>query len=1689
MFSNRARHRQSRVKVLLATFALLAFLPTLRADSVVVFNELHYHPEGDNTALEYIEFYNQLAVDVDLSNWRIDGDVTFDFPEGTVIGARDYLVVAADPVALATQTGSSGSLGPFTGSLSNSGNPIVLYNNNRAFNTLTADPAQIGVSNEELAGRRIMDLLDFEDTYPWPTGPDGSGFTLAKTDPSTGTAQPANWSVSTTADGTPGAANVTAPAGLIFNEISGSQDASFRVEIHNPTTSSVSLAGLVVTSSDPLHPPYALPAGTLAPGGFLTIDAATLGFTPADNNRLFLLSGNGSTFVDAVRADDILQARNSELEGRWLSPSAETFGAPNTFDIPSDIVINEIFYQAPIKSPTGGTSSTNNAVQVIDFDSTWRYNLDAGNAGLPSGWATVPHAADGTSWDEGPGLLGVENATLGEPLLTTTTLNSGQITYYFETDFVYNGTAQIDDMRIEHYLDDGAIFYLNGTEIGRFNLAPGAVTPLTRASPGVGEASLNAFIVANPPLLSGTNRLSVEVHQASGNSSDVVLGTKVTINEATGAGTPGQPHQVRDEEWLELFNKGTAAIDLTDWKLSSGIDFDFPAGTTIPAGGYLVIADDPAALAAKHPTITILGDYGGKLGNGSDHIILEDPNGNPADEVRYYDSGKWHARADGGGSSLELQDPDSDNRVAGAWAPSEEAQPSAWQTITYSDIATEDNIGLDLWHELQIGLLEAGEFLIDDISVIENNSTEFIQNGDFEGDTPGGTANKWRTIGTHGSHGKTTVITDPDDPGNQCLRVVATGPTENKHNKLETTFANSQEVVLGNTYTISFRAKYISGSNQLNTRLYFNYLQRTHLLDTPEIWGTPGAQNSTAITNAGPSLQGLSATPVAPAANAPVTVSANASDADGVASMTLHYAVEHGAFQTRSMSPGTDGTYTGTVPGQATAAHVQFYISATDSAGATSFLPAAGPESGAFYRVQDGAADTTGLRHNFRILMAEDDRIFLHQETNVMSNDRVPATVIEDETTAYYDVAIRLKASAANRNSNSNRGYNIRFQPDQPFRGVHGSIAIERGADRRELLVKHINNRAANLYTSSYDDVARVIPPSPSGTGVALLHMARNTNQFFDSYHDGDASEGTVYNLELHYSPTTSSGGAEGLKVPRPSSHTKGRYDLLDRGDTKEPYRWGFQIRSARARDDYARIIAVNQAFELSGDALANALDPLIDIDQWMRTFALMTLNGTDDTYGRLHEHNFRYYVRPGDQRVCIMQWDLDRAFRNSTSISLTPTNNREGTPLQLAKLYTIPRFERLFHGHIDDLAKTTYNSAYLSPWISHFGSVGSANHSGYLTYINNRVNYALGQLPATLPFAITTNGGANFSESSSSIELEGNAWVDVFTIQVNGIETPITWTGGDTWQIATPIPVGATPLTLTAYNHHGAQVGSDTITVTNTSPVDLANATNTIISELHYHPADPSAAENAAGFTDADLFEFVELTNTGTTEIDLTNVAFTDGITFSFHPPPPLSPPASASSSSPIKPPSNSATAPAPPLIAGTYTGNLRNSGESVRLEAADTSPIADFTYGESSPWPDAADGAGYSLVFTGDDPTDPLDWRSSATLGGDPGAGSSTPYTGGDLIDYALASPTLVTEVGDSEFLLSAHVNLAAEGVSLEMQFATDLDTWTSASGEDLVSRVNHGDGTATWIFRTRLPTVENQRQFVRIKMSLQP
>ncbi len=70
----------------------------------------------------------------------------------------------------------------------------------------------------------------------------------------------------------------------------------------------------------------------------------------------------------------------------------------------------------------------------------------------------------------------------------------------------------------------------------------------------------------------------------------------IVINEVHYAPDPKTvPH-----EFIELHNTGAGAVDLGGWSLTNGVNFPFPAGTMLAAGGYLLLAENPAALAAAY---------------------------------------------------------------------------------------------------------------------------------------------------------------------------------------------------------------------------------------------------------------------------------------------------------------------------------------------------------------------------------------------------------------------------------------------------------------------------------------------------------------------------------------------------------------------------------------------------------------------------------------------------------------------------------------------------------------------------------------------------------------------------------------------------------------------------------------------------------------------------------------------------------------------------------------------------------------------------------------------------------------------------------------------------------------------------------------------------------------------------------
>ncbi len=101
-------------------------------------------------------------------------------------------------------------------------------------------------------------------------------------------------------------------------------------------------------------------------------------------------------------------------------------------------------------------------------------------------------------------------------------------------------------------------------------------------------------------------------------------------------------------EFVEIQNAGFLPVNLSGWTISGGVTFTFPANTSIPAGGYLVVAADPARITAVYgvAAASVLGPYVGHLGNSGDNVRLSDNSGVTKDQVNYSSSFPWPTAAD-----------------------------------------------------------------------------------------------------------------------------------------------------------------------------------------------------------------------------------------------------------------------------------------------------------------------------------------------------------------------------------------------------------------------------------------------------------------------------------------------------------------------------------------------------------------------------------------------------------------------------------------------------------------------------------------------------------------------------------------------------------------------------------------------------------------------------------------------------------------------------------------------------------------------------------------------------------------------------------------------------------------------------------------------------------------------------------
>ena len=230
------------------------------------------------------------------------------------------------------------------------------------------------------------------------------------------------------------------------------------------------------------------------------------------------------------------------------------------------------------------------------------------------------------------------------------------------------------------------------------------------------------------------------------------------------------------------------------------------------------------------------------------------------------------------------------------------------------------------------------------------------------------------------------------------------------------------------------------------------------------------------------------------------------------------------------------------------------------------------------------------------------------------------------------------------------------------------------------------------------------------------------------------------------------------------------------------------------------------------------------------------------------------------------------------------------------------------------------------------------------------------------------------------------------------------------------------------------------------------ATAENLRISEIHYHPAVATPEESAAGFTNREDFEFLELTNIGAQKISLLDVRAVRingaGIDFDF----------STGSHWTLQPGARLVIARnakamlarygASVMVAGTFEGNLSNQGETLTLQTSTGQVLQQVTFSDLAPWPTAADGAGFSLTWRGGDPNLLTQWRTSGPSGGTPGTHDGVPYVGNTSeawAAYALGPQPLV-QISAAEFVFTPPPG--ADAADYELEESGDLQNWEPSS-----------------------------------------
>lgn len=1366
---------------------MLAISPALAEQ--VIFTEIQYNAKAGEP--DFLEITNITGTPLDMGKWYFSDGIDFTFPDFNSgdTGAhifRQFETILVSPVDEATLRAAYPSIpedtrifGPYTGALSNSGETLTLNDKN-------------GV---------ILTTIEYNDGGKWPAAADGTGHTLNRINPNLSNAGWRNWAASEQPGGTPGRGPATeddlptftteilqTTSTWKYDQNAGNVDrgSAWRESDFDDSTWSEGAGVFGRNSADPFATPWTT-------GGRFTYYLRT----EFQFDELF----SGATIDIASHLDDgVVFYLNGQEISRFNMPSGQI-----DFETPASSG-REWQELAEVASGTDISAALQNGRNVLAVEV---HNRTAGssdiafganisitateslNAPLPNLIISEIHFGDDDQidWVElhapGNSAVSVSGVALASTRSFSNAINlTGSVPAGGYLSFPL--TLPIDD---------------NG-DVDLFLIQGGSVIDAARLDRDNDEETFQSLPVGE------------EWFGGPGDTRDapndpVSRQTSIVINEIM----YDSPSDHGTAEYIEIYNRGTETVDLTGWKISDGVRFDFPDGTSIAAGDFLVIAADQDCLTAAHGNIPVVGNWRGSLRDTGELIRIEDANGNLVDEVDYLPEGDWPNLADGDGSSMELRHPDMDNNVSTAWADSDESSKSTMQTFSYTgEFVRSTWLPVSAGQELHTHLTGDAHVILENISVKRDNTgANLLANPGVMSPTAN-SAQGWVIQGTHWQ----SFFNGSE------LNLISTGHGDNKGNRAEIDFATPP--VVGQNYTLTFDARWVNGKSRIIFQTLDHGFGTTFLLPIPENLGTPGGPNSTALAAPAPTVTGVIHSPAVPKPGNPVTVTASVDSAGPLTSVDLVHRLDttsgNGTWTRTPMTDQGSGLYSATISQNTADDQItQFYVEASSGPISTT-QPKFGADRPAMWIVDERTMPSQLLRERF--IFSGYDRQAL--TTNIgggaafnynfprTSNQFFNATFIANESEIYYNAEIRKSGSPFTRATDPNIDHGKWKLPgDRLFRGRRRSVIDASGTPQGSGTPRFYDDRIARYFLYQLGHPVNEMEFTHTVVNNGPFRLRENhepiSNDFLKRNFE-NGSKGTLLRIDDEWRFTNDDGNT------RQSRNADWSYK-----NTENPiaYHSEWLMRTRESDYDYGNFIELTRLIR-EGKTDETTMTRITNADMLALNAVVRGYDADWDTL-TVNRGKNAYFFRPKDgDGWMLLHWDGDRVFEQLNRAIL---GGRPGVSTYFRRPFIKRRMNYYMTKLLDEHTKGSERTiAWMDAEIASVAGTGiNMPKSHYTNWFNNREGLARNFITSTVantPFAVTT---ATAPTSENTITLAGTSPPTAYTIRVAGQEnSSFSWESATTWQLSgIVLQEGVNTLDIEGVDHDGNVVEQTQFTITKT--------------------------------------------------------------------------------------------------------------------------------------------------------------------------------------------------------------------------------------------------------------------------------